>query len=318
MWQPTASISTLKQRARFLAAIRQFFAARDVYEVDVPILAQTTATDPFIDSFSSEFIAANGEAQTYYLQTSPEYAMKRLLAAGSGAIYYLGKAFRNGECGRQHNPEFTMLEWYRPGFDHHDLMQEMDVFLQTLLGCEPAIKISYGELLQHHAGINPHTVSLSDIQTRVADLGITIAPLTCVDDYLDVIMTHVIEPQLGLEAPCFVYDYPQGQAALARLAKRDEYTIAERFEVYYHGVELANGFHELCDAKEQARRFAEDLSMRANNNKRELPLPQTLLTALEHGLPTCAGVALGVDRLLMLALGQTELAAVLPFSFFAA
>lgn len=274
-------------------------------ELETPLLCSTTATDPHIASITTQ---AN-----YYLQTSPEFAMKRALAAGSGCIYQICKAFRADESGRFHNPEFTMLEWYRLGFDHHDLMDEMDELLIAVLKTKPAARLSYAELFQHYLGLNPHRTTKEDLINCASQHNLRVE-LTSGDrdDWLHILLTHLIEPTLGLEKPVFIYDYPVTQAALARI-RQDTFPVAERFEVYYKGIELANGFHELTNAAEQKQRFMADLQRRRQLGLANVPVDARLLMALAHGLPDCAGVALGIDRLIMLAIGATSIQEVLSF-----
>lgn len=317
LWQPSASIENLKQRAAIIQSIRHFFAQRGVLEVETPCLSAATVTDPYLQSMSAVFQEEGfQQSKTLYLQTSPEFAMKRLLAAGSGPIYQMGKSFRNGEVGRFHNPEFTMLEWYRPGFDHHDLMSEMDALLQTVLHSLPAERLSYAEIFARYLAIDPHTASVELLQTTALQAGIqTSVELLQADrdTWLHLLMSHVIEPQLGQQQPSFIYDFPATQAALARV-RPDTPPVAERFEVYSKGIELANGFHELADAKEQQQRFKADLSKRQLLGYSPVPMDQHLLAALAAGLPDCAGVALGIDRLVMLATQATDIKQVISFT----
>ncbi|RMH22290.1 MAG: EF-P lysine aminoacylase GenX [Acidobacteria bacterium] len=309
-WRPAASLENLRRRAALIARIRLFFAARGVLEVETPLLAAAAVTDLHLASFELD---AGGERR--YLQTSPEFAMKRLLAAGSGPIYQLGKAFRDGEVGRLHNPEFTLLEWYRPGFDHHALMDEVDAFLGEILGLPPAERIPYGELFERHLGIDPHRAGAAELRRCVRRRDLDVEGLAEErDPWLDVLLSHVLEPRLGRGRPTFVYDYPASQAALARLRDGDP-PVAERFEVYVEGIELANGYHELVDAAEQRRRFAADLARRRERGLPAVAMDERLLAALDHGLPPCAGVALGVDRLALLATGGDALADVVAFPF---
>jgi elongation factor P--(R)-beta-lysine ligase len=315
-WQPSAPIENLRHRARIQKQIRDFFAARGVMEVETPLLCHTSVTDPFIQSIPALFQAHPQKNEVrHYLQTSPEYAMKRLLAAGSGAIYQMGKAFRQGEIGRLHNPEFTMLEWYRPGFDHHDLMDEMDALLQAVLNTPAAFRITYADLFHSFLAIDAHHASLDELMMCAKNHGISVAEKSDDrDTWLSILMTHVIEPQLGTDRPCFLYDFPASQAALARLQPGHP-PVASRFEVYFRGTELANGFHELQDANEQRFRFEKNLAERKRLGLRELPIDEWLLAALQHGLPDCAGVALGVDRLILLAIQSEKIADVLSFDF---
>ncbi|GGD70232.1 elongation factor P--(R)-beta-lysine ligase [Lacimicrobium alkaliphilum] len=314
-WRPSAQISVLAQRAGLIAQIRQFFAHRKVMEVETPCLSLATVTDLHLQSFSTRYTGpglANGK--TLYLQTSPEFAMKRLLAAGSGSIYQICKAFRNEECGRFHNPEFTILEWYRPDFDHHQLMQELDELMQRICNTSAASRLSYQQAFVHYLNIDP---LIADLQTlRQAVIGLGHNELAeheeDKDTLLQLLFCEVIEPQIGRQAPCFIYDFPASQAALARLSPEDA-RVAERFELYYQGVELANGFHELTDADEQRQRFEQDNLKRRQNGKQEKPVDTHLLAALHAGLPDCAGVAVGIDRLMMLALGQNAIDDVISF-----
>src|SRR3990167_5451324 len=240
-WQPSASINTLQTRAKLIANIRAFFAERDVLEVDTPLMCHTSVTDPFIESIPTLFKShVNCEENYYYLQTSPEYAMKRLLAAGSGSIYQICKAFRKGDQGHIHHPEFTMLEWYRVGFNHHQLMDEMNDLLKLTLNTTDADRLSYQALFETYLDINPHTATVSDLK-KIADynqLGIANEIDDCTT-WLQLLMSHCIEPKIGKEKPIFIYDFPIMQAALAQITPGDP-PVAARFEVYYHGLELAN------------------------------------------------------------------------------
>lgn len=311
LWRMDISPDNLRRRAAIIAQIRHFFAHRDVLEVDVPVLSQFGVTDPHLSNFVTPFTLGN-KVTPLYLQTSPEYGMKRMLASGSGCIYYMGKSFRHEDAGHQHNPEFTMLEWYRIGFDDHALMLEVDALLQGILNTEPADKMTYHEAFLQFADIDINHANKDDL---IAALAIdTHYDLSCesIEHILQLIFNLHIEPNIGGSRPCFVYDFPASQAALARL-KADEPGYAHRFEVYYKGLELANGYWELTDPKEQAQRFAKD-----NRYRDKLGLPNTtidtrLMAALNAGLPDCAGVALGVDRLIMLALGKKHINDVLSF-----
>ncbi|GGB17680.1 elongation factor P--(R)-beta-lysine ligase [Agarivorans gilvus] len=316
LWQPSASIEVLKHKAKIISEIRRFFAQRQVLEVDTPSLSQACVSDVHLHSFSTTLTGpAAPHSQPLYLQTSPEFHMKRLLAAGSGCIYQIAKAFRNEEAGRIHNPEFTMLEWYRLGFDHFDLMDEIDVLLEQVLAWQPAERLSYVEAFERHLGINPLNATQAEFiesakAFNVADL---VAQETNRDTILQLLFSYAVEPKIGQQRPCFVYHFPASQAALAKISAQDP-QVAERFELYYQGVELANGFHELTDASEQAQRFAKDQRVRAAQGLAPAQIDQRFLAALSAGLPACAGVALGIDRLLMLALDEQHLAAVQSFS----
>ncbi|MGF1701750.1 elongation factor P--(R)-beta-lysine ligase [Photobacterium makurazakiensis] len=302
-WQPTASILQLKQRAATLAMIRDFFSQREVMEVDTPAMSQATVTDIHLHTFQTEFVGpgfANG--QRLYLMTSPEFHMKRLLAAGSGAIYQICKSFRNEESGRFHNPEFTMLEWYRPGFDHHALMDEMDELLQLVLQCGQAERLTYQQAFINILGVCPLEGSMAELKVAAATLGLSdiAEPEDDRDTLLQLLFSVGVEGKVGQQVPVFVYDFPASQAALAQINPTDN-RVAERFEVYFKGIELANGFHELSDGDEQLTRFEQDNSKRKNMGLTPQPIDMHLVDALKAGFPDCAGVALGIDRLIMLA-----------------
>jgi len=314
-WQPSATRDVLAQRAALLAQIRAFFSDRNILEVETPVMMAAGSLDPAIHSFTS----ASRTGQSYYLQTSPEAAMKRLLAAGSGSIYQISRVMRDGERGRRHNPEFTLLEWYRLDQDHHQLMDEVEQLVRTLLVDrvpDTAFKrCSYAGVFAEHAGIDDvHVAGTGQIKTAALRHGLNLEG-DCDDKnvWLDLVMSHIIEPQLGREGGCFVYDYPADQAALAR-TRPGSPPLAERFELYINGVELANGFHELTDAGEQRRRFEHERSIRRQSGLDAMPLDEKLLAALQHGLPECAGVALGFDRLVMLAAGKDDIRGVMAFS----
>lgn len=315
-WQPTTSLSMLRCRAKVFADIRDFFAERQVLEVETPLLSQATVTDPHLHSFKTEYCFDNAkQSQTLYLQTSPEFAMKRLLASGSGPIYQISKAFRNqGESGRYHNPEFSLLEWYQPNFDHHQLMDEVETLLKKILMCESAQRFSYAEIFQRYLNIDPHQLSIEELSQTTISLGINPENLGLnkIEDYLNFLMSHIIEPLLPKQL-VFIYDYPVTLAALAKI-RNDVTPVAERFEVYLQGIELANGFHELNDPYEQQQRFQNDLNNRIQQNYPLVPVDKHLLAALTHGLPNCAGVALGIDRLLMLMSKTDKLSDVISFT----
>lgn len=314
-WQPSASIEILKKRAELFARIRHFFAKRDVLEVETPLLSQTSVTDPYIMSITANYKSiGSNETETRYLQTSPEYAMKRLLAAGSGAIYQLTKSFRQGEVGRLHNPEFTMLEWYRPGFDHHALMDEMQDFFKEVINISGTERFTVQEIFEKYLNLNPHSATIQELiaaaHSRVNNL------LDHNEDrnfWLDILFSHCIEPHLGKDYPVFLYDFPVSQAALAKI-RNENPPVASRFEVYFKGTELANGFHELQDEKEQRKRFEKNLEVRGKNKLENIPIDERLLSALKHGLPDCAGVAMGIDRLCLLAFECEKISEVLSFS----
>jgi lysyl-tRNA synthetase class 2 len=318
-WRPSASLDTLQQRARLLQRLRAFFIARGVLEVETPQLSAAATTDPQLHSLSTRYTGPGApRGRTLFLHTSPESPMKRLLAAGSGPIFQLCKVFRDAEAGRLHNPEFTLLEWYRPDFDHRQLMTEVAELVTHLLENRVPLGatqwMTYEDAFLRHTGLDPLSASGAQWAACARQHGIAATGLgpDTLDGWRDLLLTHLIEPHLGQGRLTFLYDYPASQAALARL-RPDKPAVAERFELYLHGVELANGFHELGDAGEQRRRFDADLARRQALGLAWVPPDEHLLAALEHGLPACAGVALGVDRLVMLALGAQRLADVMAF-----
>jgi lysyl-tRNA synthetase class 2 len=313
-WRPTASLAALRRRAAMLAAVREFFASRAVLEVETPILSGAAVTDPQIESLATRVA---GTAAPAFLCTSPEFAMKRLLAAGSGDIYQICKVFRDGERGRWHNPEFTLLEWYRLGMDDAALMGEVDALVRRLLAphrhLEPAERLSYSAALLRHAGVDAHAASDRELADAAQSHGVVCPTALDRDATLDLLMGLIVGPRLGLERPCFICDYPVSQAALARL-KPGSPPVAARFELYLDGVELANGFHELGDGSEQRARFMRDLELRGARGQMQPPLDEHLLAALTAGMPDCAGVALGFDRLVAIALKAPRLADAMAFT----
>jgi lysyl-tRNA synthetase class 2 len=315
-WRPGAGLEQLRRRALLLEKTRRFFAERGVLEVETPLLCAATVTDVHIHSLRTRFEGPGApRGRELWLQTSPEYAMKRLLAAGSGPIYQVARAFRDGESGPLHNPEFTLLEWYRPGYDHHALMDEVDLLLAELLGTAPAQRLSYAAAFIRHLDLDPHQAADAELVAAARQRGLDGIGLAADDrdGWLALLMTHAVEPHLSQSQPTFIHDFPASQAALARIHPGDP-PLAERFEVYAGGLELANGYHELRDAREQRARFERDLQQR---RERGLPLPpvdERLLAALEAGLPACAGVALGFDRLLLVAAGVAGLSEVIAFT----
>ncbi|HBI22475.1 MAG TPA: elongation factor P lysine(34) lysyltransferase [Legionella sp.] len=309
-WHPSASIDALRQRAQMIRIIREFFNTRGYLEVETPVMARFGITDVYLSNIKATF-----RGDTYCLQTSPEYHMKRLLAAGSGAIFQLARVFRDDELGRWHNPEFALLEWYQLDIDHHALMQEVDALLQPILGCAPLIKKTYQQAFLDACAVDPMHASVAELQQALQrfDLSNVLADSEQDrDQYLFLLMSHVVEPALGQEhAPVAVYDFPASQAALAQI----KHGVAERFEVYYRGVELANGFHELTDVSAQRARFNQDNTARLAQGLPVCPPDDYLLQAMTHGLPACSGVALGIDRLLALALNKASIAETLSFDF---
>ena len=311
-WRPAAAQGAIEARAGLLKALRAFFYAREYLEVDTPCLSHSGTTDANIDSLT----VTSETFGELWLQTSPEFAMKRLLAARSGPIFQIAHAFREGEAGRWHNPEFTLLEWYVPSFDHLQLMQEVEQLLRSLAPAQvwPTAfeRITYRDCFLQFLAIDAFTCTVEQLEACAKSQGIDLDASLDRDAWLDLLMGECIGPQLGLGTPCFVVDYPASQAALARL-REDQPSVASRFELYWQGLELANGFHELADAAEQRLRFEADQKLRKQQNKQVPPLDEYLLAGLEAGLPDCAGVALGVDRLLALLLGKDSLADVLSF-----
>ncbi|WP_110689584.1 EF-P lysine aminoacylase EpmA [Salinicola endophyticus] len=313
-WQPSATIETLCQRARLLAAVRAFFAARDVLEVETPILGHAGSTDPHLDSLSLSATTSAGR-ETLWLQTSPEFHMKRLLAAGSGPIFQLARSFRDGEVGRRHNIEFTMLEWYRPGFSLAALISECESLIRTLIpAVGPARRRRYRDLFRDALALDPFTTPLAELQRVAGERGGLDMADSDRDGCLDLLMSLVIEPTLGRDGIDVVVDYPASQAALARKRIDEEGDeVASRFEIYLQGLELANGYDELTDAQEQASRFDDDNRQRAALYKSAVAVDRRLVAALVHGMPAGSGVALGIDRLVQLALGKASLAEVMAF-----
>ena len=335
-WQATASIEVLRKRAVIISLIRQFFADREVLEVETPSLSHHTITDPYLQALSTMHTLPGAESsRTFYLQTSPEYAMKRLLASGSGDIYQIAKAYRNDEVGRLHNPEFTMLEWYRVGFDMTALIEETVDLLKLCLQTDFVDKFTYSSLFEEHCGFNPIEISLQDLmracnrfslqdyaktlKESLDDAGVDNNQSNdkrselLKDSLLQVIFNQEIECKIGQQHPCVVSSFPASQASLATLS--DCGRVANRFEVYYKGIELANGFHELCDADQQLARFKDDNQKRLSLGLAAMEIDSFFIDALAHGLPDCAGIALGIDRLLMLALDKPHIRDVLSFSY---
>jgi elongation factor P--(R)-beta-lysine ligase len=308
-WRPTARFNTLQKRARMLRAARDYFAATRTLEVETPTLSMSAVTDVHLAS-----VAAQVCSKPAYLQTSPEYAMKRLLAAGSGDIYQIARAYRDSESGRFHNPEFTMIEWYRIDHDHHQLMDDVEQLLGCLIPArcvDRSERLSYQEAVQLHAQVDalndPSSMLLASLQQAGIDVPTDIRQDR--DALLDLIMAVQVGPQLGRHRLTFVYDYPASQASLARIRG----PVASRFEMYLDGLELANGFHELGIADEQRARFAHEVEQRAQRGLPTMPIDENFLAALQYGLPNCAGVAMGFDRVVMCAIGAEHIDEVLCF-----
>jgi lysyl-tRNA synthetase class 2 len=310
-WQPSASMEVIKQRADLLNSIRVFMRERSILEVETPVLSHAAVTDPQIHSLSTVYQPQDKpDHEILYLHTSPEFCMKRLLAAGSGPIYQITKVFRDHESGNRHQPEFTMLEWYRPGFDYTELMAEIDDLLQAL-GLERSRKQSYSDAFLQETHLDPHTTGIDALQTLAVQSGWETGSNDRAE-LLDFVFSMKVIPQLGLESPLFIFDYPECQAALATI-KECKPPVVERFELFISGMEIANGFNELCHAGEQRSRFEREVDLREQTGKPAVPVDERFITALDHGLPACAGVAVGLDRLLMVLTGSTRIEDVLTF-----
>ncbi|MCP3035341.1 MULTISPECIES: EF-P lysine aminoacylase EpmA [Xanthomonas] len=310
-------LAALQLRARLNATIRDFFAERGVLEVETPVLSEAGNTEPNIESFSTRFTGhVDAGAPLRWLRTSPEYPLKRLLAAGLGDCYELGRVFRNGEAGGRHNPEFSMLEWYRVGWNDRSLAQETIELVRralALVGRQARVQVlTYRALFVQALGIDPLCDPIETLRAALHDVAIDPVGLTR-DDWLDLLMTHRIQPGFAADTLTVVHDWPASQCALARI-RHDDPPVAERFELYLGSFEVANGYHELNDAQEQRARFVRDNALRAARGLPQLPLDERLLAVLSQ-LPNCAGVAVGVDRLLMALRGTTQIADVLAFDF---
>ena len=319
-FRPTASWETLQLRAELLRRLRDFFQQRGFLEVETPLLSADTVIDRHLDPFCvvlDDGAAGASPGRRLWLQTSPEFGMKRLLAAGGEAIYQVTRSFRRGERGPLHNPEFTLVEWYRRGDGMAEGMQLLSDLCEALLARGPAERIRYGEAFERHVGLDPHTAGVEELTSKVAALGIAAPESLARDDrdgWLDLLLVERVEPHLGHRRPVIVYDYPAGQAALARVRPGDP-PVAERFELYVSGIELANGYHELLDAAELRARNARNNALRRADGKPALPEQCRLLAAMEAGLPAATGVALGFDRVVMLAAGAKCLDEVIAFPF---
>jgi lysyl-tRNA synthetase class 2 len=315
----STSLEVLKYRADLMRSIRSFFNNKNILEVETPSLSQAASLDPFIDIFQTEsFIdGSQSQKQTLYLQSSPEFHMKRLLVSHRHDIFQICKAFRSGENSPKHNWEFSILEWYRIDWTLSSLMNEVFAIFQL---CFKSIKsystITYKDCFEKYLGINPFAVTVADLQSCALQKGLTNLNYTKKDDWLNYLLGSLIEPQLGLKTPIFLTEYPSSQAALAR-TQNDVWgnPIALRFELYYQGIELCNGFSELANPKEQRERFLLDQTIRKKLNKSELKMDENFLGALELGLPNCCGVAVGLDRMIMLALDIPHINQALSFGY---
>jgi lysyl-tRNA synthetase class 2 len=308
----------LRLRAALLRQVREFFDARGFLEVETPILSADVVVDRHLDPMTTVLAPdarVPDRGRRLYLQTSPEFAMKRLLAAGGQAIFQITHAFRNGEAGRLHNPEFTMVEWYRVGDGLHAGMQLLSELAAALLGCRQAELLSYREAFARYVNIDPHTSSAADLAAVAQVKATSSLPALASNDrdgWLELLLVELVEPHLGQERPTILFDYPASQAALARI-RADDPPVAERFELYVRGIELANGYHELLDADVLRQRNAQNNAGRAADGKPTLPEESRLLSAMVAGLPDCTGVALGFDRLVMLAAGAKSVGDVMAF-----
>lgn len=315
LWQPSCSIELLQKRARMLNCIRAFFLERNVLEVETPLLSHACGTEPQLDFFTTIFEFAKPEK--LFLQTSPEFAMKRLLAAGSGSIYQICKAFRNNEVGRFHNPEFTILEWYRVGFDLNDLMDEVEALFAELseYKFESPKRIFYAEIFEHYTGLNALVFSFETYSAFAIQHEIQEVITFCGKNHaiwLDYLFSFFVQPHLGENGLCLIYGYPACQSALARL-NQDNSLVADRFEVFLNGIELGNGFYELSDSIEQNRRFNNEIQLREREDLPKVVKDKRLLAALKSGLPDCSGIAIGLDRLLMILVEAETISDVLSF-----
>jgi len=317
---PSATLELLRQRAALLRRIRAFFDTRGFLEVETPLLSHDTVVDRHLDPFTTRHEpdpTRPGEGATLYLQTSPEFGMKRLLAAGAGPMYQITRSFRNGERGPLHNPEFTILEWYRPGDDYRQGMQLLGDLACEVCGVSSSETLTYEQVFQTHYQLAPHTATVAALQAAAKQAGLH-APASLGEDrdgWLDFLLTERIQPNLGQAGPVILCDYPASQAALAQ-TRRDSTLgceVAERFELYWRGIELANGYHELLDPAVLRARNTTNNTLRASDGKPTLPSESQLLAAMDAGLPACSGCALGVDRLLMILAGATTIDEVLAF-----
>jgi lysyl-tRNA synthetase class 2 len=322
-FRPTARLDVLRGRARVLSTIRAFFARRGVLEVETPLLGSSCVVEEHLDPIPVSYPGGSGRPEPRFLLTSPEAGMKRLLAAGIGSIYQITRAFRAGEQGRRHNPEFTILEWYRPGFDHLQLMDEVEALVGAVLaeagGGEPQRfdRVTYQAAFERALDVDPLRATLAELAAVATRAGVPVPGGHAADDrdaWLNLLLAIHVEPELGRDRPTFLTDYPASQAALARVRDSDP-PVAERFELYINGLELCNGYHELTCHQEQRRRFEAANRARVAAGRTQLPVDARLLHALESGVPACAGVALGVDRLVMATLGCDSIEEVVAFPF---
>jgi lysyl-tRNA synthetase class 2 len=308
---PSASITTLEKRSALLRKLREFFCERNFIEVETPLLSPEVIPEQHIEPM----VVEGGQ----FLQASPELHMKRLLASGAKAIFQITRSFRGGERGQLHNPEFTIVEWYRAGDDMRAGIDLLDELTQSLLGTPTCRRTTYAEAFQRSLALCPHTASLDELSAAANSVygwgqSSAIPQQLSRDELLNLLLSNYVEPHLGKDRPEIIYHYPATQASLAKIVtSKSGYGAAERFELYYRGIELANGFHELTDAAEQRRRFGDVNAARVADGRRALPMPESLLAALEHGLPPCSGAALGFDRLVMMAVNARSIDEVVAF-----
>lgn len=311
-WRPGATLAILQRRAQLLAVVRAFFAARGVLEVETPQLTPVTATDPLLESMTVQ--PGLGEAP-WFLHTSPEFAMKRLLAAGSGPIYQIVHAFRRAERGSRHNPEFSLLEWYRPGFELGRLLEEVAELVNAVLSPRPLRRAAWTVLFRDLIGLDPFTASDTELHARARPIGGDAVAGWARDELLDLLFSACVEPRLGKDCLQFVEGFPVSRASLARVVVDAQGNrVADRFELFIDGYEIANAYNELLDPDELRARMQVDNAVRRERGLMAIPLDERLLAAMAHGLPECSGVALGLDRLLMIAVGARDIDEVLAFS----
>ncbi|QCI21849.1 elongation factor P--(R)-beta-lysine ligase [Buchnera aphidicola (Hyadaphis tataricae)] len=315
-WKPNASIKNLIARSKIISQIRLFFLQKNVMEVETPMLSKSTVTDVNLSPFQTDFLSLNqNDMLKLWLITSPEYHMKRLLASTSGPIYQICHCFRNQEVGRYHNPEFTMLEWYQPFFSMKKFIKEIDHFLQTIFDFHESEQMSYQDIFLKVFDIDPLCTNILELRTifKKLKLDYLIHNEHHVNELIQTLFTLEIEPNLGKKKPIFIYHFPAEQACLANINSKDS-RISERFEFFFKGIELGNGFYELTDVDEQKKRFMQDNKKRASMNLPVRKIDNLLLDALSSGLPYCSGVAIGLDRLMMLLLKEKNINEVISFA----
>ena len=311
-WGPSSSVECLRRRAALIARVRDYFTEQGALEVTTPILSRYATSEPALCNLALE---PSGVGSRFYLRTSPESAMKRLLATGSGDIYQLGPVFRGDEAGRLHLPEFTMLEWYRLDFDHHALMDDVEALIRRAGFIRPITRITYRALWERHVGENPHVLTTARLADIVRDIGVNVTARDATDRaaLFDYVYVQRLEPGLASEGAVFVYDFPRELRAYARLATHDT-RIAERFELVIDGCEIANGYHEIWDVDEQRLCFEQDNALRARRGLPMIVVDSAWLDALAHGFPVCAGAALGIERLFMALEGIDSIAKATSFA----